>query len=689
MRTTALALLVLAVPLGAQDTTTKLPPMVTVTRSAARSPMDLPFGISTVTPDSLRPGQAHVAADQALAMIPGITVANRTNPSQDARVSVRGFGARSPFGVRSVRILRDGMPLTMPDGQTPLDYLDLESVGRIEVIRGTASALYGNATGGVIDISSAAPAAVTVQPEGRVWFGSDNLRRTTAVASGTSGSWTYQGNVGRTEADNYRQFSRQRLTNAFGRIATTIKGTEVAIVGLGLHMPLAENPGALTARQLDTMPEMADPLSITRKARKEVDQVQVGISASRAVGGSFLTASVYGGTRSLYNPLTFAVVDFGRSIAGGSLRADVDLPWQGSRLTIGGDLQLQDDDRKNWAACNGFSNPTPNCPTVGQEKGILSLDQQETVLGGGPYAQLQLERGRLRLNGGVRADAVRFEVKDRFITVTNPDDSGDRTLRAVSPMAGVAWRATRFASLYGNYTTAFETPTTTELGNQADGSAGFNPDLQPQKSGTFEVGAKGLYRMLFYSVAAFRTRVRDELIAQDAGNGRNYFRNAGKTARDGIEAELGATAGRFDVAASHAFSSFRFVDYQPTPTTQLRGKRIPGIPLHQTQLAVTGRFGHGGFVVLEGLAKSRVWANDANSDSAFARSFQVMNLRLGRDLAFGQVRVAPVIGVNNVFDTKYVGSVAINAAGTGTTAKFFEPAPRRTWITGARVWYRP
>jgi iron complex outermembrane receptor protein len=622
-------------------------------------------------------------------MIPGITVANRTNPSQDPRVSIRGFGARSAFGVRSVRVIRDGMPLTLPDGQTPLDYLDLESVGRIDVIRGTASALYGNASGGVIDIRSSDPFREPIVPEGRIWFGADNLRRTTVVGSGTAGKLAYQGNVGRTEADNYRDYSRQRLTNGFGRVTANVGATEIAVVGLVLDMPLAENPGALTAAQYNARSRNADPFSVTRKARKEVEQLQVGVTANRNVGRVAFGATVYGGTRSLFNPIIPTVIEVDRSIAGASLRGDVGLPWDGARLTIGGDLQLQDDDRKNWANCNGVATASPTCPSL-QEKGVLTADQQETVLGGGPYAQLLVERGRLRVNLGARTDAVRFKVEDRLITGTNPDDSGQRTLRAASPMAGVAWRATQFLSFYGNYATAFETPTTTELANQPDGSVGgFNESIDPQRSATIEGGAKGLYGAVFYSLAAFRTRVRDELIGQQISGDRSFFRNAGRTARDGVELELTTSLGRFDLAATHAFSSFRFVDYSPNPSTQLRGKRIPGIPMHHTQAAATARFARTGFVVVEGIAKSRVWANDANADSAFARAYQIFNARTGYEFSAGGVRVAPVVGVNNALGTKYVSSVAINATGTSVSAtKFFEPGPRRTWIAGARVWYR-
>src|ERR1051325_10411740 len=334
----ASALLLATASLDAQDTSVaRLPAMVTVTRQPARSPLDIPFGISVVGPDSLRPGQAHIAADQTLFGIPGVTVANRTNPSQDVRVSVRGFGARSQFGVRSVKILRDGMPLTLPDGQTPLDYLDLESVGRIEVIRGTAAAGHGNASGGVIDIHSVDPPD-HVFPEARFWGGTNGLRRSTVMMSGTTGSIAYQSSLGQTIADNYRAFSHQQLENGFARVSTTLRGTTVSITGLGLHMPTAENPGALTQAQLDSAPTMADPQSVLRQARKEVDQLQVGATASRRIGPTPMTIMGYGGTRSLYNPLIPNVGNVDRTIGGGSARADVDLPIEGLRLPVGGDL---------------------------------------------------------------------------------------------------------------------------------------------------------------------------------------------------------------------------------------------------------------------------------------------------------------------------------------------------------------
>jgi iron complex outermembrane recepter protein len=571
----------------AQDTTSRRLPAVTVTvtRDVSRSPLDLPYGISSTRPDSVNPGQTHTFVEQTLALLPGLTVANRTNPAQDTRISVRGFGARSQFGARSIRILRDGMPLTLPDGQTPIDYLDLESVGRVEVIRGTASSLYGNASGGVIDLRSIDAPAAPLAFQARTFTGATGMRRYVGMFGGTSGASTYIGNIGRTQNDGYRQYARQQLTNAFLRATTSLGRTQLALIGMGMDMPVAENPGALTRTQADSAPSQADAPSVSKKARKAVHQVQLGLSARRPLFESGeLSGLVYGGTRTLYNPLTFAVVGIDRRQGGVGARATAPIDVGGfvNRVSIGADAQWLNDARKNWANCNGLARATATCPSITVEKGNITLDQRELVSSFGPYVRDEFELGRLRATVGVRADQIRFEVQDHYVA-DNRDDSGARTLRAVSPMIGAAYRLSTFHSVYANVGSAFETPTTTELGNRADGTSGLNRDLKPQYSTTYETGARGwATSRVQYDVALFDTEVRDELIPFEVpgGAGRTYFRNAGRTRRRGAELQVGADVGRVSVLASYARSVFRFRDFV-NGTTQFAGKSIPGIPENQ------------------------------------------------------------------------------------------------------------
>src|SRR5688572_29108285 len=270
---------------------TTLPPVVvTVTRDVARSPLELPFAITRVAPDSLRPGQRSLAADETLMLIPGVAVANRNNPTQDPRIAVRGFGARAAFGVRSVRILRDGIPLTLPDGQTPTDYLDLASVGSVEVLRGSASALYGNAAGGVVEFRSSQPPARPIAFELRALHGDDDLRRWSGGLGGTRASLRYQGLATRTEQDGYRRYARQRTTHGTARILHNLSGVEVAWQAQLFSMPVAENPGALTATEMSVDARQPVALFVTKRARKEVSQAQLSVTASRPLAGGELMA---------------------------------------------------------------------------------------------------------------------------------------------------------------------------------------------------------------------------------------------------------------------------------------------------------------------------------------------------------------------------------------------------------------
>jgi iron complex outermembrane receptor protein len=658
--------------------------VVTVTRDVGRSPLDLPYAISSIRPDSLSPGQTHTFVEQTLSLLPGVTVANRTNPAQDTRVSIRGFGARSAFGARSIRILRDGMPLTLPDGQTPIDYLDLESVGRVEVIRGTASALYGNASGGVIDLRSIEPPSVPFAVQARSFTGTAGLQRYVGLFGGSAGHASYSGNIGRSVSDGYRTFAHQRLTNAFLHATAEVAHTQLSLVGLGLDMPTAENPGALTMSQADSAPRQADAQSVLKRARKAVHQVQIGLSARRALfEDGEIVAQGYGGSRSLFNPLTFAVVGVDRKQGGAGARATVPVTIAGitNRVSLGADAQWLNDSRKNWANCNGLAKATATCPSITTEKGNLSLDQRELVSSFGPYLRDELEFGRLHATAGVRADQIRFEVQDQYL-VDNRDDSGARTLHAVSPMLGLAARISPLHSVYANVGSAFETPTTTELGNQADGSAGLNRDLRPQYSTTYETGAKGLAASrVQYDVSLFDTEVRDELIPFQVpnGNGRTYYRNAGRTRRRGAELALGTDVGPLTLTTAYALSYFRFRDFI-SAGLNFGGNVIPGIPEHQLQLSGTYRLPHA-FLLAEALTKSKVYVNDANA--AAAPAFTVFNARVGGTAVFGRPWLSPVVGIQNLFDKRYIGSVAVNAAGSSVAAtKFYEPAPGRTWYVG-------
>ncbi len=677
--------LAVSAPARAQDSAaTRLRPVVvTVTRTGAATVLTSPFALTVVSPDSARPGQRHVSVDEMLSLVPGLAVTNRNNPSQDARLAIRGFGARSAFGVRGVRVLRDGMPLTLPDGQTPLDYLSLESVGRIEVMRGAASALYGNASGGVIDIRSEPPPAGLLHLEARQWAGSDRFIRSAIAAGGSAGSTFYQADAALNRTDGARDHAAQRTLNGFFRAGASVGATGYTISIMALDMPLAENPGALTAAELRSDTRAADPLSIRRNARKSVKQFQTGLTATRGMGDGDVVLSAFGGARSLDNPLTFGVVEIGRHSGGASVRASSRAVAFGiaNRLTAGADLQTQNDLRRNYVNCTDTVRPrvgTPACPDAAQERGLVTLDQRELVSSVGVYVNNEIAAGeRVSLTAGVRADRVRFDVRDRLVNSGNPDDSGVRTLSAFTPIVGILGRLALSHSAYANMSSAFETPTATELGNQADGSAGINRELEPQQSTTLETGLKGEFERGFrYDLAAFTTFVRDELVPFEipGSDGRRFFRNAGRTRRSGAEAGVGGGRGPVAFMTSYSYSRFRF-DRFSAGTRVFDGNDIPGTPRHRAQAGVTVS-SHSGFVVFEAEAAGGSFLDDANS--VRSPGYEVAHLRAGWKALFRNPTLSLTVGAQNVFNRRYAPSVAVNAA----RARYFEPAPTRSVFVG-------
>lgn len=647
----------------------------------------VPAALSIVDRESIQKGRLTVGLEEALAAVPGVVVSNRHTFALDTRVSIRGFGARAGFGVRGIRLLVDGIPLTMPDGQAALTNLDLGSAGRIEVIRGPTSALYGNAAGGVISVTTEEAPVTPFFGEARVLVGDygterrNNLRKAQAKVGGVFGSGTYYASVSRLDLAGYREHSRTEQTQFNGRLRYGLDDRSYVTFHLSAaDVPVADNPGALPRDSLDRDPRMAWADNVRLGAGKSTRQVQAGLTYVRRIDQGRLDVTVYGIDRELENPLTFGVIGLDRTAAGvrTSVRAPVRVAGRELALAAGVDLEMQRDERREYNNAGG---------RPGDE---LRRNQRDDVTSAGPFVQGQVELvPGLELTVGTRLDAVRFRVTDRFLE-DGRDDSGERTLSAVSPMAGIAYAVRPDLTLYANFASSFQTPTTTELINappapgQTTTPGGFNNALEPQRARSFELGVRGGFGgALRYDVAAYTMRVTGELISYRIPEvpGRDFFRNAGESRHRGIELAVNwRPMDPFAARLAYAYSDFAFVE-DGLPEEDYEGNRLPGVAPHR--LLLGGEYAHpsGVFLGAEAEHVGRVYVNDANDE--WADPYTVVNVRLGFERRIGGVAVQPVVGVNNVLDRRYVASVVTNAA----RRQYFEPGPGRSVYLGLTVPY--
>ncbi|MDB4917474.1 MAG: TonB-dependent outer rane transport protein [Gemmatimonadetes bacterium] len=656
---------------------------VTGTREGPRAPLELPYAVTLHRPDSLA-ALRRTGVDELLFGVPGVALANRQNPAQDPRVSIRGFGARSAFGVRGVRVLQDGVPVTLPDGQTPVDALDLEGTDRVEVVRGSASSLYGNAAGGVIDLRSAL-ASRLFTPYARIVAGANTPTVSAAGASGTVRDVGITSSLTRIVGRGYRDYSDQRVTRAAMRMVLAgSDGDGPAPLALSARISdvsRAESPGALTRAQFDANPQQYDPQSYLKGASKTVQQEDVSLVAARALGaGARIDASVFGGARVLNNPTTQAIIDVKRASGGASMKVSEHgaLDGHDARISAGVDAQWLNDDRQEYTNCIGVT----TCAGGVTVRGTQNKNQRELVGSVGPYARAELALlPTVLASAGVRSDAVNFRLRDRLITATNPDDSGERTLNAVSPSAGLVWRATPLWSVYGSVSSSFDTPTTTELGNKEDGSSGINPSLQPQRATNLEVGSKGFFvgTGVRWDIAVFEANVHDELVPFDIpnGNGRRFYRNAGRTVRRGGELGVDAESGPVALHAAYEYSHYRYVSYV-VGTTSYAGRRIPGIPEQALMTSASLNALDMRFSATADLA-GPADVDDANTAQAPGRA--VFGLAVSREVSVGGARFSPLVALQNVGGVRYAGSLSVNA----TAGKFYEPAPGRTLLVRVTV----
>ncbi len=594
---------------------------------------------------------------QTLAALPGVRLSDRNNFSVGERLSIRGMGWRSAFGVRGIQVYFDGIPLTMPDGQAVLDLVDPALVQRAEVLRGPTSTLWGNAGGGVLLLSSA-PSDSLTGTHLRPIFGGLGRRGFTASTRTTLGGQQVHLAVSHLRLDGYRDYSRTVRTRAVLTSRRAWRRTTLNLTAAWIGAPTAQNPGSLTETQVHENPRQAASRNVDARAGKDSQQGQAGATVRAQTAYGLFSGTVYGIYRNLDNPLAFAYIRLRRQAGGTRLSWRTQTgPWH---WTTGLDAARQRDDRLNRNNEAGQPGPTK------------ILDQIETVSNVGLYGQATRTLHRLNLNVGIRYDRVRFTAEDALLE--NGDHSGSRTFGAWSPSAGLSLSLAS-AVVFANVRTAFETPTTTELVNRPDLQGGFNPTLAPQRTYGYEIGIRGKADRMQFEVAHYHMEVEDRLIPfqTEAGGDRTFYRNGGSTLHTGIETALTwRPTPQLELSGTYSAGLFRFRDGH-----LLGGLKLPGLPTHQ--LYGSARWTHQGFQLRTQMEfVGTYFADDENTTpndryATIHLYLSYTNIGLGK-----QVHLQPFVHVYNLTNTRYNGSVVVNGFG----GRYFEPAPGRTWLAG-------
>ena len=669
---------------------------VVITGSVAgRALADAPYAVSAVGREELRSAGALINLSEAVGNVPGLTVVNRWNFAQDLQISSRGFGARAGFGVRGLRLYTDGIPASGPDGQGQVSHFDLASAARVEVLRGPFSVLYGNSSGGVIALVSAPVSGTRV--EAALDAGSFGLRQARLQGETRLGSGLdLRVGAAAMEIDGFRPHSAAKRRLATGSLGYTGEADTVRVSLNALDQP-AQDPLGLTRAQFDADARQVTPQAEQFDTRKTTRQSQAGGTWQHRFGAGALretTLALYSGRREVVQFLAIpaatqanarhggAVIDFDRVYAGAEARAR--FGWTDLDLVLGLAADRQRDERKGYENFTG-SGATQVLGVVG----ALRRDEIDRAQSNDAFAQLEWRTApAVALSGGVRAGEVKLSAADAYLS--NGDDSGSRRFDYVNPVLGVRWTVAPGLNLHAAWARGFESPTLGELAYRADGTGGFNTELQAQESEQLEVGAKWRRGAWQVDGAAFETRVADEIgVATNAG-GRSSFRNVGRTLRRGAELAarwqatpawtLALSATALEATYRDTFLVCAGVPCNTPNQVVTAGNRIAGTQRHSAAFDLAWRSGGAGQFGLELRTGGDTVVNDLNTDRAAGAT--VAALRWQHDLAVaGTWRLQWLLRVDNLFDRRYAGSVIVNDA----NGRFFETAAPRAVLLSLRL----
>ncbi|OUG83197.1 TonB-dependent receptor PqqU [Klebsiella pneumoniae] len=670
--------------------------MVVTAAPTTVSELDTPAAVSVVNGDEMRQAAPRVNLSESLGAVPGLQVQNRQNYAQDLQLSIRGFGSRSTYGVRGLRIYVDGIPATMPDGQGQTSNIDIGSVDTIEVLRGPFSALYGNSSGGVINVTS----QTGTQPptvEASSYYGSFGTWHYGMKATGAVGDGSHAGDVDYTVSTNrftthgYRDHSGARKNLANARLGVRINDVSKLTLLLNSVDIKANDAGGLTADEWRDNPRQS-PRGDQYNTRKNTRQTQAGLRYERQLSAQDdLSVMMYAGEREttqfqsiprapqLKPSHAGGVIDLTRHYQG----IDTRLTHRGEllvpvTLTAGLDYENMSERRKgyeNFVMVNG-------APQYG-EQGALRRNERNLMWNVDPYLQTQWQlTDKLSLDAGVRYSSVWFDSNDYYITPGNGDDSGDASYHKWLPAGSLKYALTDAWNVYLSAGRGFETPTINELSYRSDNQSGLNFGLKPSTNDTVEIGSKTRIGNGLFTAALFQTNTDNEIAVDSSSGGRTSYKNAGKTRRQGMELGLDQQFGeswRLKAAWTWLDATYRT---NVCDDASCNGNRIPGIARNMGYASFGYQPEQGWYAGSDIRYMSDIMANDENT--AKAPSWTVVGLTTGYKWSYGRMDMDLFGRIDNLFDREYVGSVIVNES----NGRYYEPAPGRNYGIGLNLAWR-
>ena len=690
--------------IAADDISISAPVVVTATRVEQNS-FDLPVAIDVVNKEDIQDGQLQMTLSESLIRVPGITAQNRTQSAQDPQISSRGFGARSSFGVRGIRVYVDGIPLTMPDGQGQPGVVDLSAIKSIEVMRGPFSALYGNSSGGVIQLfTEDAPQSPVVGAT--AMFGSYNTKRQVMDAAGQIDGLEYLLNVSNFETDGYRNNSesdKQAVTAKFKlnisndtKLTTLVNWFEQdAQDPLGLpRVATANDPSAFSN------PKAVPNSAIRANTNVSRSHAQVGFNLEHALNNNNkINIMTYVGNREnlqfLSTSATTAVgraSEISREFWGADLRWDnngsiADMPYN---VSLGLNYGKSEDARLDINTDSGVKRPI----IAGNGNSALNRDEDNIVDNFDQYIQGKLSvSNSVDIHAGARHTKVVLEVNDNFLTPGAApgglgNNSGSVDYNKTTPVIGAVWKVNPAFNLYANYGKGFETPTFIEAAyNSVNAGATPNLNLKPSESRNFELGAKAFIAdNTQVNLNFFRVTTKDEIvILQTNAANRSVFTNANDTKRTGAELSIDSQfSNNISTYISYSLLNAKFdSDFTGASGLVASGNKIPGTYKTQLYGEVAWKYAPLGFMTaIEGRHNSKVYVNDTNGDTA--PSYTIFNMRAGFEQNLSNWNFREYLRVENMLDKEYIGSVRVNDG----NSRFFEPGADRNYLLGLSANYK-